>query len=121
MSVNLSGSCVLVMGGGGFIGRRTVESLLQAGARVRVIDIASRQAAGVPESRDLDWIVGSVSDEALVASSAYMCDAAIFLASNSLPASANSDLAGEIDAHVRTAVRVAELCDESRVRNFVFS
>jgi len=121
MSIDLSGSCVLVMGGGGFIGRCTVESLLKAGARVRVIDIAGQQAADAPESRNLDWIVGSVADEALIASSAQMCDAAIFLASNSLPASANSDLAGEIGGHVRTAVKAAELCDAQGVGNFIFS
>jgi UDP-glucose 4-epimerase len=121
MTLDLDGHRILVFGGGGFIGRPVVAKLLAAGAAVRVIDLSAQNYSSEGGARSLDWIVGSVSDESLIASAAQMCDAAVFLATNSLPSSANADFATEITSHVRTAVKAAEICDAQGIGNFVFA
>ena len=63
-----------------------------SGADVTVMDMTPPEA----ELPDVEWQVGSISDEAMLASLAGGRDTVVFLATSSLPASANADFAGEI-------------------------
>lgn len=106
---------VLVIGGGGFIGRHVVAGLAAAQQEVVVLDLAQRENA--PGT----WISGSLQDPALVASAVAGCDAVVFLANASLPGSSHADLAGEVNAHVGATVRTAEICSSLGVTHFVFA
>lgn len=121
MNIVLSGRRTLVFGGGGFIGRRVVSLLLSAGAYVRVADLIGQTQAGVLEHPNLIWMQGDIRDDSFIRKAAKNCDSVIFLASSSLPATANADFCAEISGHVLPPVRVAELCQSEGVRTLVFS
>jgi dihydroflavonol-4-reductase len=69
---------VLVTGGTGFIGRRLVEALGDAGVRVRVL--SRRGTAWSEPGRSIDVVRGDVTDEASVARAVEGCVAAAHLA-----------------------------------------
>jgi len=59
----------LVTGGAGFIGSHSVEALLEAGARVTVLDnFSSGKRSNLPRHAALDVVEGDIRDEALVRS-----------------------------------------------------
>jgi len=117
MGRRLPGMRILVVGGNGFIGRHVVRQLHSAGTRVTIMDVGHAPDAWP----GLDQVIGSVQDTGLVASAVTGCDMVIFLANSSLPASANVDLAAEVDAHVKSTVKVAEICYSLKVKRFVFA
>jgi len=58
---------VLVTGGAGFIGSHSVEALLDASARVTVLDnFSSGKRSNLPRHAELDVVEGDIRDEALV-------------------------------------------------------
>lgn len=108
---------ILVIGGGGFIGRHVISSLRDTGVQVRVLDFAP-PPAGLGE---VEWVTGSIADSTLVASAVDGCDAVIFLANASLPGSSQGDLAREASGHVAASLRVAETCKDLGVERFLFA
>jgi UDP-glucose 4-epimerase len=107
---------VLVVGAAGFIGRHTAKALALAGYEVTALDVAS--PGDIPGVR---WIQGSAADEPLLTGLAKAHAQVIYLVGGSLPASANADMAGEIETNLRGTVRTAEICARAGVTNFVFA
>ncbi|HUE86561.1 MAG TPA: SDR family NAD(P)-dependent oxidoreductase [Vicinamibacterales bacterium] len=72
----------LVTGGGGFIGSALVRSLVRDGARVRVLDDASRGRVTrlADLERDVDLVLGDVRDPETVARAGTGIDAVVHLA-----------------------------------------
>lgn len=108
---------ILVVGGSGFIGKHVVRGLLREEAQVTIMDV-------VPPPEHIpgaDMVVGSITDTSLLSSAAAGCDIVVFLASSSLPGSANTDLAAEVRAHVEYSIKAAECCCAQGVKRFVFS
>jgi UDP-glucose 4-epimerase len=109
---------VAVVGAGGFIGSHVVDAVLAAGASVKAVDLVLPQ--GAPKA-GATWLIGDVSDEDFVASSMAGCDAVVFLASRSVPASANAQMAAEIRSHVEGSVKAAEIALAQGVKSFIFA
>ncbi|MGQ7794592.1 NAD-dependent epimerase/dehydratase family protein [Faunimonas sp. B44] len=117
VACKLSGLRVLVVGGAGFIGQHVVAAFRDAGAAVSILD-----RVPPPERRnERDWIVGSIADASLVASTAAGSDVVVFLANSSLPGSSHANLAAEVEAHVGVTVRAAEICAALGVKRFLFA
>lgn len=106
-----------MVGGGGFIGQHVLAELAEADLSLAALDVYE------PKNLEfkVDWIVGTANDEALLSSAVNGCDIVIFLASSSLPASANADVASEVTSHVRMVVKAAEICSHQAVERFIFS
>ena len=107
---------VLVVGGGGFIGRHVCEAFRADGARVAVMDVAPP-----PSDSPYEWISGSVSDPSMMAAACSDCTTVVFLANASLPGSAIANLSTEVQSHVRDTVRAAEMCAALGVKKFLFA
>lgn len=71
-------SRVLVTGGTGFVGARTVSALRAAGHRVRIFDLAPRPEH-LARGTDAEIVSGDIADPAAVASAARDCDGIVHL------------------------------------------
>ena len=111
------GRRICVIGASGFLGRPTVQALSQAGAQVVGV------SRSLPENMtpNVEWLAGDVADEALIRTALSGADAVVYLASTSLPASADADIAKEIECNVRVPVQTAELALREGVGRFVFA
>lgn len=110
-----------VLGASGFIGRHVVTELLARGYRVTAADLNGGAAPARQDHNRLDAQSGDLADEGFVRGLLDGADAVVCLAPNSLPATSNTDLAGEVGGHVLATIRIAELAHRAGVRNLVFA
>lgn len=128
MSVRLSSGgtapTVFVPGGAGYVGAVLVPALLDAGYRVRVLDLylyGHEPLAGVRGNPNLEEIVGDVRDPAAVRAAVRGCDAVIHLACIS------NDPSVELDPTLSQSVNfdsfgpLVRACKAAGVRRFVFA
>src|SRR5205085_6506814 len=112
----LSGRTVAVVGARGFIGAAVVRALVDAGASVR--GVTSLRQRG--DEDNLKWVTGNARDQHFLESALGGCDIVINLASNSLPASSNTNLEEEIHAHVAWTIKTAEVAFGIGAKRFIF-
>lgn len=72
-------SRILVTGGTGFVGLRTVAALHAAGHAIRILDLAPRPER-LPEGIDADIVSGDITDPVTVLDAASNCDGIVHLA-----------------------------------------
>lgn len=81
----LSGRRVVVTGGAGFIGSNLVARLLAHGASVLVVDdLFTGERGNLPDSAQLEFVEGTVTDEALVRSAVQSADAVVHAAARNI-------------------------------------
>ncbi len=108
---------VLVIGGNGFIGQHVVRLLINFGAEPVIMDARPSTDA----LNGVETVIGSVGDEALMATLASRCSRVIFLANSSLPGTSNINIASEIRSHVESTIKAAETCEKVGVGRFIFA
>ena len=124
MKRNIHGSSALVVGGAGFVGSNTCRRLLAEGAtRVVVIDnLLSAERWNLPEDVRMEFIEGSVADDAVLASVADEFDLVFHLAT--FHGNQNS-IARPLDDHQNnniTTLKLAErLKDFKRLKSLVYA
>lgn len=106
-----------MLGGNGFIGRHVTQSFVDNGDVVTVLD--RYVVDDLP--LQLRQVQADLSAIDAVAPAIEGADIVVCLASSSLPASANSNMASEIRNHVEATVAIAELAAEEGVARFVFA
>ncbi len=116
-AVDLSSAKVLVTGGGGFVGVPTVRALAEAGARVRVLDVAdSPRLSGI----ECDLQVGDIADEGVVAAACADVDYVIHLAVLPLT-QANAEVSLAFETNIRGSFNVFRAAGEAGVRKIIYS
>ncbi|WP_440408324.1 NAD-dependent epimerase/dehydratase family protein [Neorhizobium petrolearium] len=71
-------SRILVTGGAGFVGLRTVAALLNAGHQVRIFDLAPRPEL-LPLAANVEIVFGDITDAEAVCSAAKQCSGIVHL------------------------------------------
>lgn len=112
---------VLVIGAAGFIGQHTVRALLSRELPVMAMDINTLPSGSFEDETHLCWASGPADDRFALAAALKSCSRVIYLVSGSLPATANSHLAHEVQHHVAEALGVAEFCEAHGVQSFIFA
>lgn len=119
-----AGRRVFVPGGAGYVGAVLVPRLLEAGYKVRVLDLylyGDRALAAVKGHPNLEQVKGDVRDTALVAGTVRGCDLVIHLACIS------NDPSVELDPHLSESVNylsfgpLVKACKAAGVSRFVFA
>jgi len=116
-------SPVLVVGGAGFIGSHTVEALLEAGYRVRVLDdLSSGKRENLPQRRGgLDLIVGDVRDADTVKRAMRGVRGCIHLAAQVSAARAVEDPQGSAMRNILGFINVIEAVRAFKVPRLVYA
>jgi UDP-glucose 4-epimerase len=110
-------SRILVVGGGGFLGRHLVPALLAAGHQVRAV---RRGNAIQPDVHpNLDIIDGDLAI-GLPASAYAGCTTLIHLASGSTPGSTANDAGADVLVSLLPTIRLLDDAAKSAVRRFVY-
>lgn len=113
----LEGRRICVVGASGFLGRPTARRLRNLGARVTGVSRRKPDDA----IADIGLVEGDIGDEAVMREALTGAEGVVYLAGASLPASADADVAGEVEQHVRVPVRTAECAAAQGVARFVFA
>ncbi len=109
-------SRVLVTGGSGFIGRRLVRALLDAGAKVTVVDVVE------PTEPDVHAVVGDLRDESVAARAVSQGTDTIFhLAAVTSVLRSIEDPAGTYQTNVHATATLLELARTRGVGSFVLA
>lgn len=115
---------VLVTGGAGYVGAVLIPKLLQAGYRVKVIDLyiyGDDVLSAVKDHPNLEEIKGDIRDRALLEKVIPGCDAVIHLAciSNDPSFELNPDLGKSINYDA--FLDLVEVSKNSRVKRFIYA
>lgn len=121
----LAGRCVLVVGGAGYIGSVLTGALLEAGARVRILDLlvyghgfAVRPLSGHPRC---EVLVADLCDQVVVRNALEGCTDVVQLAALAGEQICNRQPGLAVRVNQRGANRVYDLLRDSDVEHFVLA
>lgn len=121
---NFSGANILVVGGAGFVGANLVKALLEKGAgKVLAVDnLLSAEKENLPDDPRLDLIVGSITDDAILAGISDDWDYIFHLATYH---GNQSSMADPLADHENNTLTTLKLCERvkgfNRLKKFVYS
>lgn len=109
---------VLLIGGCGFIGSHVADRLLAEGLQVRSFD--RRPEPFRPPLRNVDYVLGDLTDTAQLYEALSGVDAVIHLASTTVPSTSNLDPVADITGNLIGTVRLLEIMRATGQRKIVF-
>lgn len=123
MSGDLKRCRVLVLGGAGFIGQHLCKTLLGKGAAVRCLDRRLPPERGVMQDciKDVDWVLGDVSDQDGIARSLEGIDYIVHLVSTTIPDTSNKELQYDLSSNVFSTLKLLEAMKFSKVKKLLFA
>lgn len=108
----------LLVGGNGFIGSHVTDVLLERGHEVRVLDpVPERHRPPLPS---VDYRPGSSTDPAALGEALAEADGVVYLASNTVPATSNTNAAWDISSNLVPLVATLDAMVHARVRRIVY-
>lgn len=108
----------LVFGGNGFIGSHLVDILHKNGWKIRIYDLfMEKYRDPIP---DIEYIVGSFSDTALVMQSLIGIDVVFHLISTTTPGTSNLNPVKDVEDNLIGTIRLLQNCVNARVKKIVF-
>ncbi|MHC4380686.1 MAG: NAD-dependent epimerase/dehydratase family protein [Planctomycetota bacterium] len=107
---------ILVIGGGGFLGRNLIDGLVATGKDVRCMDLAC------PQDLDarVDFVEGSFDDPRALDAGLDGVDHVFHLASTTLPKTSNDDPVFDISTNLQGAITLLDKVVEHGIRKFIF-
>lgn len=114
---------VLLIGGGGFIGRHIAHTCLRNGARVRVVDVARPIISASPAdglAPDADVLIGDYADAVFLREALKDIDVVVHLAHDAMRMNVECDMPKEYERNILPATRLMEASIESGVKKFIF-
>jgi len=108
---------VLIIGGGGFLGRNITEALHLEGALVRILN--RRKPEWVDDR--IDFIEADFTATHTLEASMNKCDAVVHLACTTLPKSSNDDPQFDVTSNLFGTVGLLELAVKKNIKNFIFA
>lgn len=110
---------VLVIGGAGYIGSHTVQELVRAGHRVRILDNLSTGRRFLAQGHDLE--VGDVRDPQVLQRSMRGIEAVFHFAAHAYVGESVSNPRKYFDNNVRAGLHLLDVVLDAGVQCFVFS
>lgn len=115
---------ILVVGGGGFIGVALVRSLVSQDYQVRIIDRLSPSLFCSKfnnfELSKIDYFEGDYSEPDLLSVASIDCNCCIHLATTSVPATSNLDMAGDVQANLVKFLSFINIINSTDIRKIIF-
>ncbi len=113
---------VLVTGGAGFIGSHSVEALLQAGARVRVLDnFSTGNRQNLPSHSELEIFEGDIRDPDIVAEAMDEMTHVLHLAAQVSVQASIADPATSCSINIQGFVNVLHQAQQHAVQRMVYA
>jgi UDP-glucose 4-epimerase len=114
---------VLLIGGGGFIGRHVADACLKANMQVRVADVARPRFAAVPEdglAQEAQVLVGDYGDPTFLKEALEGVDMVVHLAHDAMRMNVECDMPQEYERNILPATRLMEASIGANVKKFMF-
>ncbi|MBU9282744.1 NAD-dependent epimerase/dehydratase family protein [Burkholderia multivorans] len=114
---------VLLVGGGGFIGRHVADACAKAGFGVRVVDVSHPMMASNPANGlapETEVCVGDYSDAGFLREVIRNIDVVVHLAHDAMRMNIECDMPQEYERNILPATRLMEVCIDEGVKKFVF-
>ncbi|WP_107310882.1 NAD-dependent epimerase/dehydratase family protein [Burkholderia metallica] len=114
---------VLLIGGGGFIGRHVADACAKVGFGVRVVDVSqptidANPANGLPLQTEV--YVGDYGDAFFLREVIRNVDVVVHLAHDAMRMNIECDMPQEYERNILPATRLMEACIDAGVKKFVF-
>lgn len=108
---------VLVIGGGGFLGRHITRQLVASGRRVRVFDLRlPSSSSGLEATNRVEYVVGNLSNDADLDGALEGVDTVLHLVSTTVPATSLHSVLVEVEGNVAATARLLDAMVRKRVR-----
>jgi len=112
---------VLVTGGAGFIGAHLVDSLIEQGYQIRVLDrIPVDLRPTWQASANIEYMMGDFSDHSLIDEALKDIDIVYHLVSTTIPASSNIDPIFDVQSNLIGTLSMLQIALKSGVKKFIF-
>lgn len=108
----------LILGGNGFIGSYLVDSLADAGWRIRVLDQAMERFR--KPRPDVDYIIGNYGEPGLIDQALEGVETVFHCVSTTLPNSSNKDPIFDVNSNLVATITLLEHCVKQGIRKVVF-
>ncbi|SAL66488.1 dTDP-glucose 4,6-dehydratase [Caballeronia arvi] len=116
-------SRVLLIGGGGFIGRHIAHACLRNHSRVRVVDVHRPTVSAEPAdglAPDAEVMVGDYASVTFLRDALRDVDVAVHLAHDAMRMNVECDMPEEYERNILPATRLMEACIDAGVKKFIF-